>query len=171
MQSANVCFVFNGGIRMAIEKVKEYFKSWEMENRILEFEVSSATVELAAQAVGCEPKRIAKSLTFMVANQTILIVVAGDAKINNPKFRARFSTKAKMLKADEVEDLIGHAVGGVCPFAINDGVTVFLDESLKRFETVFPACGSNNSAIELTIEELEKYSNYSSWIDVCKDWE
>ena len=156
---------------MAIEKAREYFKKWDMEDKILEFDVSSATVELAAQAVGCEPKRIAKTLSFMADGKTILIVVAGDAKIDNQKYKAQFSTKAKMLTPDEVIDLTGHAVGGVCPFGIKDGVTVYLDESLKRFETVFPACGSSNSAIELTIEELEKYSNYTSWIDVCKGWQ
>ena len=156
---------------MAIEKAREYFKKWDMEDKILEFDVSSATVELAAQAVGCEPKRIAKTLSFMADGKTILIVVAGDAKIDNQKYKAQFSTKAKMLTPDEVIDLTGHAVGGVCPFGIKDGVTVYLDESLKRFETVFPACGSSNSAIELTIEELEKYSNYTTWIDVCKGWQ
>ena len=156
---------------MAIEKVKEYFKKWDIENKILEFDVSSATVELAAQAVGCEPKRIAKTLSFMVDSKPILIVVAGDAKIDNQKYKAQFITKAKMLTPDEVIDLTGHAVGGVCPFGIKEGVIVYLDESLKRFKTVFPACGSSNSAIELTIEELEKFSNYSSWIDVCKAWE
>ena len=146
---------------MAIEKVKEYFKKWDIENKILEFDVSSATVELAAQAVGCEPKRIAKTLSFMVDSKPILIVVAGDAKIDNQKYKAQFITKAKMLTPDEVIDLTGHAVGGVCPFGIKEGVIVYLDESLKRFKTVFPACGSSNSAIELTIEELEKFSNYS----------
>jgi prolyl-tRNA editing enzyme YbaK/EbsC (Cys-tRNA(Pro) deacylase) len=156
---------------MAIEKVKEYFKQWDMENKILEFDVSSATVELAAQAVGCEPKRIAKTLSFMVNEKVILIVVAGDARIDNSKYKAQLLTKAKMISPDEVMNLTGHGVGGVCPFGINEGVTVYLDESLKRFETVFPACGSSSSAIELTMEELEKYSNYSSWIDVCKGWE
>lgn len=153
---------------MAIEKVKEYFKKWGMEDKILEFEVSSATVELAAQAVGCEPERIAKTLSFKVADKPILIVAAGDARIDNPKYKAQFSAKAKMLASEEVTGLVGHSIGGVCPFGINGGVKVYLDESLKRFETVFPACGSSNSAIELTIEELEKYSNYCSWIDVCK---
>ncbi len=153
---------------MAIEKVKEYFRKYDMDNRIQEFEESSATVELAAKALNCEPKRIAKTLSFKVDEQPILIVVAGDAKIDNAKYKAKFNKKAKMLAFDEVESIIGHAVGGVCPFAINDGVEVYLDESLKRFETVYPACGSSNSAIELTIEELEKYSNYISWIDVCK---
>lgn len=156
---------------MAIEKVREYFKQWGMEHRITEFKVSSATVELAAQAVGCEPKRIAKTLSFMIDERPILIVTAGDAKIDNSKYKAQFSTKAKMLAAEEVSDLVGHAVGGVCPFGINEGVKVYLDESLKRFDTVFPACGSSNSAIELTIDELERYSNYSSWVDVCKGWE
>lgn len=153
---------------MSVEKVKEYFKKFNMENRIQEFETSSATVELAAKALNCEPKRIAKTLSFIVDDKPILIVVAGDAKIDNAKYKAQFNKKATMLKFDEVENIIGHAVGGVCPFAINKGVDVFLDESLKRFETVYPACGSSNSAIELTIEELEKYSNYISWIDVCK---
>jgi prolyl-tRNA editing enzyme YbaK/EbsC (Cys-tRNA(Pro) deacylase) len=142
-----------------------------MEDNILEFEVSSATVELAAQAVGCEPARIAKSLSFKVDEEPILIVAAGDVKVDNAKYKAHFSKKAKMLTPDEVEELIGHAVGGVCPFGINEGVIVYLDESLKRFDTVFPACGSNNSAIELTIKELEKYSNYHSWVDVCKGWQ
>ncbi|MBM7868802.1 prolyl-tRNA editing enzyme YbaK/EbsC (Cys-tRNA(Pro) deacylase) [Clostridium pascui] len=156
---------------MAIQKVKEYFKTWGIQDKILELDASSATVELAAQAVGCEPERIAKTLSFMVDKKAILIVAAGDTKIDNQKYKTQFSTKAKMLTPDEAIDLIGHAVGGVCPFGINDGVTVYLDESLKRFTTVFPACGSSNSAIQLTIEELQKYSNYSSWIDVCKGWQ
>ena len=156
---------------MAIEKVREYFKSFGIENRILEFEVSSATVELAAAALGCEGKRIAKTLSFSVNGEAILIVAAGDAKIANPKYKAQFGTKAAMLSYEDAEKLIGHAVGGVCPFAVNEGVLVYLDESLKRFETVFPACGSSNSAIELTIPELEKYSGFKGWIDVCKDWE
>ena len=142
-----------------------------MEDRVLEFEVSSATVELAAVAVGCEPARIAKTLSFMVDDAPILIVAAGDVKIDNPRYKAQFHTKAKMLTPEQAVDLIGHAVGGVCPFAVNEGVTVYLDESMKRFETMFPACGSSNSAIELTIEELEKYSNSTAWIDVCKGWE
>ncbi|MFA9377527.1 MAG: YbaK/EbsC family protein [Lachnotalea sp.] len=155
---------------MAIERVKEYFKQYNLENRIQEFEVSSATVELAAMALGCKPERIAKTLSFLVAGQAILIVVAGDAKIDNSKYKAQFSIKAKMLIPNEVEEKIGHPVGGVCPFGINEGVSVYLDQSLKRFKTVFPACGSANSAIELTIEELEKYIQNSSWIDVCKGW-
>lgn len=153
---------------MAIDKVKKYFSNFGMENRILEFEVSSATVELAALALNCEPQRIAKTLSFHVNDDVVLIVTAGDAKIDNSKYKGFFKAKAKMLGFDEAESLIGHAVGGVCPFAVNDGVKIFLDESLKRFETVYPACGSSNSAIELTISELEKYSNYIQWIDVCK---
>ena len=156
---------------MAIEKVREYFKSFGIEDRILEFEVSSATVELAAAALGCEGKRIAKTLSFSVNGEPILIVAAGDAKIANPKYKAQFGTKAAMLSYEDAEKLIGHAVGGVCPFAVNEGVLVYLDESLKRFETVFPACGSSNSAIELSIPELEKYSGFKEWIDVCKAWE
>lgn len=153
---------------MAIERVKEYFTKYGMENRIIELDESSATVELAAQALGCEPERIAKSLSFMVQGQPVLIICAGDVKVDNAKYKAKFSTKAKMLTADEAETLVGHAVGGVCPFGMNEGVTVYLDESLKRFATVFPACGSANSAIELTIPELEKYSGYAEWVDVCK---
>ena len=156
---------------MAIERVKAYFKEFGMEERVQELTESSATVELAAQALGCAPARIAKTLSFMVDGHPILIVAAGDTKIDNAKYKAQFSTKAKMLSAEEAETMVGHAVGGVCPFAVNDGVVVYLDESLKRFETVFPACGSSNSAIELTIPELEKYSVYQSWINVCKGWE
>ena len=153
---------------MAIEKVRAYFKTLGMEDRILEFDVSSATVDLAAQALGCEPCRIAKSLSFLVDGSAILVVAAGDARVDNAKFKARFHVKAKMMSADDTEALIGHAVGGVCPFAVNEGVKVYLDESLKRFTTVFPACGSSNSAIELTLPELEKYSNCTEWVDVCK---
>lgn len=155
---------------MAIDKVKEYFKSYGIDDRIQEFDVSSATVDLAAQALGCEPRRIAKTLSFMVDGKPILIVTAGDAKVDNTKYKSTFNTKAKMLTPDETEDLIGHAVGGVCPFAVNMGVNNYLDESLKRFDTVFPACGSSNSAIKLSIEELESYSNHLGWIDVCKGW-
>lgn len=155
---------------MAIERVREYFKKYGLEDHIQEFEVSSATVELAAEALQCEPCRIAKTLSFMVNGSPILIVTAGDARIDNHKYKARFEAKAKMLTPEEAETLVGHAVGGVCPFAVNAGVTVYLDESLKRFQTVFPACGSSNSAVELTIEELEKYSAFASWVDVCKDW-
>lgn len=156
---------------MSIERVRAYFAQYNMQSRIQEFAVSSATVELAAEALHTEAKRIAKTLSFMVEDKPVLIVAAGDAKIDNPKFKAQFHTKAKMLGFDEVEPLVGHAVGGVCPFGVPDGVEVYLDISLKRFETVFPACGSANSAIELTIPELEQYAGYISWIDVCKAWE
>ncbi|MBQ6540581.1 MAG: YbaK/EbsC family protein [Oscillospiraceae bacterium] len=155
---------------MAIERVREYFSGFGIADRVMELDMSSATVELAAQALGCEPCRIAKTLSFLVNGRPILIVTAGDAKIDNAKYKARFGAKAKMLTPDEAEAMIGHAVGGVCPFGINEGVTVCLDESLKRFTTVFPACGSSNSAIELTIPELEKYSGFDSWVDVCKNW-
>lgn len=153
---------------MSIEKVRDYFNQYGIAYRIQEFDVSSATVELAAEALGCDGCRIAKSISLKVDEKPVLVVTAGDMKIDNPKYKARFGTKAKMLSFDEVQLLIGHAVGGVCPFAVNEGVEVYLDQSLKRFETVFPACGSSNSAIELTVPELEKYSNYISWVDVCK---
>ncbi|MBL7244921.1 YbaK/EbsC family protein [Bacillus altitudinis] len=155
---------------MSIKKVKDYFKQYEMDTRIQEFSVSSATVDLAASALGCEPERIAKTLSFLVNGQTILVVTSGDAKVDNKKFKEYFKTKAKMLPPHEVVDLVGHEIGGVCPFAIKNGVSVYLDHSLKRFETVYPACGSSNSAIELTIKQLENYSGYSQWIDVCKGW-
>lgn len=155
---------------MAIENVKTYFRQFGMEEKVLEFAVSSATVELAAEALHCEPQRIAKTLSFLVAEQPVLIVAAGDAKVDNHKFKEQFGTKAKMLSPDQVEEMVGHAVGGVCPFAVKDGVTVYLDVSLKRFETVFPACGSANSAIELTIPQLEQYSGYKEWVDVCKGY-
>ena len=159
------------GGHMAIEVVKAFFREYGMEDRIREFSVSSATVELAAQALGCEPCRIAKTLSFLVDGKAIVVVAAGDARVDNAKYKAQFGTKAKMLTPVETEEMIGHAVGGVCPFGVKDGVAVYLDESLKRFSTVFPACGSNNSAIELTIEELETYSGYDSWVDVCKNWQ
>lgn len=153
---------------MSIEKVREYFKGFGIDGRILEFDVSSATVALAAQALGCEESRIAKTLSFLVDGRAVLIVCAGDVKIDNPKFKAVFHTKAKMLSPEQAVELVGHAVGGVCPFAVNRGVRVMLDESLKRFDTVFPACGSSNSAIELTIPELEKYSGFEQWVDTCR---
>lgn len=156
---------------MSIEKVRAYFREYGVEDKIIELDESSATVELAAQALGTEGCRIAKTLSFMVNDMPILIVTAGDVKVDNKKYREEYGVKAKMLSPDTVTELIGHAVGGVCPFAVNEGVTVYLDESLKRFETVFPACGSGNSAIELTIPELEKYSSYSKWVDVCKSRE
>lgn len=153
---------------MSVDKVKKYFAGYGMESRVLEFDVSSATVELAAAALKCEPGRIAKTLSFLVGEQPILIVSAGDVKIDNAKYKATFGKKAKMLTPEQVTELIGHAVGGVCPFDINPGVDIYLDASLKKYETVFPACGSSNSAIELTIPEMEKYSGYKEWIDVCK---
>ncbi len=153
---------------MALEKVKKYFEQYDLQDSILEFTESSATVELAAKAVGTEGARIAKSLSFNAGEGAIIIVCAGDAKIDNKKFRAEFNCKAKMIPRDRVETLIGHDVGGVCPFAVKEGVKVYLDDSLKRFETVFPACGSANSAIELTIDVLEKVSHSQKWVDVCK---
>lgn len=156
---------------MSIERVRAAFRQLGIEERIMEFDVSSATVELAAQALGCEGCRIAKTLSFMTGEGPILIVCAGDVKIDNPRYKARFGVKAKMLTPDDAVSLIGHAVGGVCPFAVNEGVKVYLDESLRRFETVYPACGSSNSAIELTIPELERYSGSEGWVDVCKAWQ
>ena len=156
---------------MSIEAVKTYLAQFGAADRVREFDVSSATVDLAAQALGCEPCRIAKTLSFLVDGRPVLIVAAGDAKVDNPKYKAQFGTKAKMLTPEEAQALVGHAVGGVCPFGVNEGVAVYLDESLKRFETVFPACGSSNSAIELTIPELERFSGYPAWIDVCKNWQ
>ena len=155
---------------MSIERVKAFFRNYGMEDRIRELDASSATVELAAQALHCEPCRIAKTLSFLVHDKPILVVAAGDARIDNPGFKAKFGVKARMLTPEDALTLIGHGVGGVCPFAPNDGVTVYLDESLKRFETVFPACGSSNSAIELTIPELEQYSAFAEWVDICKSW-
>ena len=153
---------------MAIEKARAYLKKWNLDEKIIEFEVSSATVELAAAALGCAPERIAKTLSFKVGEGAVLIVTAGDAKVDNHKFKEQFATKAKMLSYEEVEPMVGHAVGGVCPFGINEGVQVYLDVSLKRFETVFPAAGSSNSAIEMTLSQLEECSGYTEWIDVCK---
>ena len=154
---------------MSIEKVKEYFRQYGMEDRVWEKEHSSATVEEAAEALGCEPQRIAKTLSFQAGDRVVLVVTAGDRKIDNKKYREQFGCKAKMLKFEEVEDLVGHAGGGVCPFAVREGVEGYLDESLKRFETVFPAAGSSNSMIELSIEELERYSHSLQWVDVCKE--
>jgi prolyl-tRNA editing enzyme YbaK/EbsC (Cys-tRNA(Pro) deacylase) len=153
---------------MAIELVREYIKKWNADDRIIEFPVSSATVELAAQAAGCEPARIAKTLSFMVDDHAILIVTAGDMKVDNAKYKAYFHTKAKMLAPEQVEQLIGHKIGGVCPFAVNEGVEVYLDNSMKRFKTVYPAAGSSNSAIEVTMDELEEYSGSGNWVDLCK---
>lgn len=155
---------------MSIETVRRHLMKWNAHNRIMEFDTSSATVELAALAVNCEPERIAKTLAFKVGDRPVLIVTAGDAKISNPKYKERFKSKPKMLSPDELPKLIGHEIGGVCPFGVNEGVDIYLDVSLKRFNTVFPACGSSNSAIEVTLDELEKFSNYKEWVDVCKDW-
>ena len=157
---------------MSIQKVRAYFKERGIADRIREFDVSSATVELAAAAVGVEGARIAKSLSFKVEDSPIIVVAAGDAKVDNGKYKAQFHTKAKMLTHEEAHDLIGHDVGGVCPFALPEDVNVYLDVSLKRFETVYPAAVSSNSAIELTCGELEQYSsNFMEWVDVCKAWE
>lgn len=153
---------------MSIEKGRAYFRQFGMEDRVREFDVSSATVELAALALGVDGARIAKTLSFKKNDSCILILAAGDARIDNHKFKEKFHMKAKMLAPDEVLSIVGHPVGGVCPFGINDGIDVYLDESLKRFETVFPAVGSANSAIELNLDELYKYSNAIEWIDVCK---
>ncbi len=153
---------------MSIEKGREYFRQFGMEDRVQEFTVSSATVELAALALGVEGARIAKTLSFKKDDSCILILAAGDARIDNRKFKDKFHMKAKMPSPEEVLELVGHPVGGVCPFGINDGIDVYLDESLKRFVTVFPAVGSGNSAIELNLNELFKYSNAIEWIDVCK---
>lgn len=153
---------------MSIEAVREHLRKFGLEDRIREFEVSSATVELAANALGCEPCRIAKSLAFVREDGAILVVAAGDARIDGPKFKAAFGMKPKMLKPDETAARVGHAVGGVCPFAVNDGVRVCLDVSLKRFDIVYPACGSSNSGVGLTIDELEAASGSRDWVDVCK---
>ena len=155
---------------MSIEKVRAYFKTLGIDGRIQELDASSATVELAAQALGVEGKRIAKTLSFLLDSSCILIVAAGDARIDNVRYKEYFGQKAKMLPHDDVPAYVGHAVGGVCPFAVKEGVKVYLDASLRRFETVFPACGSSNSAIELTLPELEQYAHAEGWIDVCKNW-
>ncbi len=155
---------------MSIEKVRKYLDGFGAADRIIELPESSATVELAAKALDCKPAHIAKSISFYGETGVILIVAAGDAKIDNKRFKERFGLKAKMLAYDDAEKLIGHAVGGVCPFGVNEGVRVFLDESLKRFETVYPACGSSNSAIKLTISELEQFAKPQGWADVCKGW-
>ncbi len=156
---------------MSIEKVRAFFRPLGREEEILEFPVSSATVELAAQAAGVIPARIAKTLSFLVDEGCVLVVTAGDAKIDNGKFKAQFHTKAKMLTQEQVTQFTGHAVGGVCPFANPEGVKTYLDVSMRRFETVFPAAGSSNSSIQLTCQELEDYSGSLAWIDVCKGWQ
>lgn len=157
---------------MSIENVKAHFKKWNREKDVMEFETSSATVEQAAETIGVIPARIAKTLSFRGEDEkAILIVAAGDAKIDNKKFRHTFGFKARMLTPDEVLEQTGHAIGGVCPFGLVNDLDVYLDVSMKRFETVFPACGSTNSAIELSIDELVQYSYAKEWVDVCKDWE
>jgi prolyl-tRNA editing enzyme YbaK/EbsC (Cys-tRNA(Pro) deacylase) len=156
---------------MSIETVRRYFSQYNMADRIQEFDSSSATVEEAAEALKCQEKEIAKTMSFIVDNKAVLIVISGDSKIDNTKYKAQFHTKAVMLKPDEVDRMIGHPVGGVCPFGIDIDIAVYLDVSLKRFEHVYPACGSRNSAIKLTLEELEKYSGYREWIEVSKNRE
>ena len=153
---------------MSIERARAHLKKHGLEERIQEFTVSSATVALAAEALGCEPARIAKSLSFEKGEGAILVIAAGDARIDNAKFKQRFGMKAKMLSAEKVEPLIGHGVGGVCPFGVNEGVEIYLDESLRRFETVYPAAGTPSSAVHLTLEELERASEAIDWVDVCK---
>lgn len=153
---------------MSVERVRNYLKQWNLQDRVKEFEVSSATVELAAQAVGCEPGRIAKTMSFLVDGRGILILLAGDVKIDNRKYKDTFHAKAAMLKPEELERLIGHPIGGVCPFDVKDGVDVYLDESLKRFEIVYPAAGSPSSAVELNLAELEQSSGAKGWVDVSK---
>jgi len=155
---------------MSIEKVRAYFRPLGLENRIQEFPVSSATVELAAQALNVEPARIAKTLSFKLGERVLLVVCAGDAKVDNRRYKDEFGGKATMLSFDEAAARVGHAVGGVCPFAVPADVEIYLDESMKRFRTVFPAAGSSNSAIEMTMEELERYSGCRKWVDVCKAW-
>lgn len=155
---------------MSIERVRAYLEPLGMADRIQEFDVSSATVELAAKALGVAPERIAKTLSFQLGDRVILVVAAGDAKVDNRRYKDAFGGKAKMLTAQEAVDLVGHAVGGVCPFAVNDGVEIYLDQSLRRFDTVFPAAGSANSAIELTCSQLEELSGSTAWVDVCKGW-
>ena len=154
---------------MSLVKAKEYLQKYGLENNIMEFDVSSATVEEAAKAINCKEGEIVKTLSFIVEEKPILIAVAGDSKIDNSKFKTEFHTKAKMIPFDSVEELIGHAVGGVCPFGINENVDVYLDHSIKRFKIIYPACGSSNSAVKMTLDELEKTSNYKKWVDVCKD--
>ena len=154
---------------MSFSKAKEYLQKYNLQERIMEFETSSATVDMAAEAIGCTNGEIAKSLSFVVDEKPILVIVAGDKKIDNPKFKAEFHTKAKMLPFDDVERLIGHAVGGVCPFGINENVDIYLDVSLKKYDTVYPACGSSNSAVKLKLNELEQIIPYNKWVDVCKE--
>ena len=153
---------------MSIEKAREYLKAYDLDYQIMEFTVSSATVAEAANALSCKEAEIAKTLSFIVNEKPILIVAAGDAKVDNSKYKAEFHTKAKMIPFEQVEAMTGHAVGGVCPFGVNEDVAIYLDASLKRFEIVYPACGSSNSAIQLTVKQLEQITNHQKWIDVCR---
>lgn len=153
---------------MSAEKAMAQLEKYGLGGRVKTFSQSSATVELAAKALGCEPARIAKSITFLVNDKAVMVVAAGDVKIDNAKFKAKFGVKAKMLTPEQAVDMVGHAVGGVCPFGVNEGVEVYLDESLKRFEIIYPACGTANTAVELSVPELEKCSEYREWVDVCK---
>lgn len=154
---------------MSLERAKQHIQKYGLEDRIMEFTVSSATVGEAAKAVNCTEGEIAKTLSFIVNDKPILVVVAGDSKIDNSKYKAEFHVKAKMIPFEDVERLIGHAVGGVCPFGVNEDVTIYLDSSLKRYGIIYPACGTSSSAVKLTIEELEKASNFEKWVDVCKN--
>lgn len=156
---------------MSFASVQEYLRQFGLGDRAMAFDVSSATVQLAAEAVGCEPCRIAKTLSFLVNGAAVLIVAAGDAKIDNPKYKAQFHTKAVMLTPEQLETLVGHGPGGVCPFDLKEGCAVYLDQSLKRFDTVFPACGTASSAVRLTVDELETCARPVAWIDVCKGWQ
>ncbi len=156
---------------MALDKVREYLKRWGRDKDILEFDTSSATVEMASNALGVEPGRIAKTLSFKIENGAILVVTAGDAKIDNSNYKGEFGLKAKMLTPEEAYEYTGHAVGGVCPFGIPEDVNVYLDISMKRFEHIYPACGSSNSAIKLTCDELYQYAEAVKWVDVCKGWQ
>lgn len=156
---------------MAFELAKEHLARLGLDHNIRVLSESSATVELAAQALGCDAKLIAKSLSFKIGEKAILIVMAGDAKLDNPKYKAKFGTKAVMLSPDEAVELIGHAVGGVCPFGIKPGIMIYLDESLRRFDFVYPACGSSNSAVKLTLAELERACGEVEWVDVGKNWQ
>ncbi|HIT01488.1 MAG TPA: YbaK/EbsC family protein [Candidatus Enterenecus merdae] len=155
---------------MSLDHATAHLAQFGLDGRIRLFDVSSATVELAAQAVGCPPAHIAKTLSFLLPEGPVLILAAGDARVDNAKYKARFHTKAKMIPSEQVEPLIGHGVGGVCPFGVNEGVPVYLDQSLRRFDTVYPAAGTANSAVELSLEELERAAQAAGWVDVCKDW-
>ena len=153
---------------MSIERVRQYLKQYGADNRITVLDHSSATVALAAQAIGCEPARIAKTLSFVKGDSCILIVCAGDERIDNKKFKSTFGMKATMPTPEQVQDIIGHSVGGVCPFGVNPGIDVYIDESIKRFDYIYPAAGSSNSMIKLTVNELEEFSQAKGWVDVCK---